>query len=144
MQEAKYSFNLRFNYKGFDSQLTLRADDNPVGLQAEFVNAIARLESIGATPARRWEEAKNGKGNSQPAAPAAPAAPAKPAQTQTNSKPAPGKSAPLQPSGGEDEVCPVHGISTASKFGGLYCPTKLSDGSWCPWRSEAEPEELPF
>lgn len=148
MEEARYSYNLRFNYKGFDSQVTLRADQDMLALLEEFEGAVDTLQEIGATPVRRWEEAKNGNSVQKPAQPAAqkpavPAAPAKPAQAQPNSKPAAPaqpkaapKSAPIQPGAGEDEVCPEHGISAPSNYGGLYCPTKLEDGSWCPWRSE--------
>jgi len=33
-----------------------------------------------------------------------------------------------------DPLCPAHGRSSRSKFdGGLYCPTKLQDGTYCKW-----------
>ena len=30
-------------------------------------------------------------------------------------------------------ACPVHGKARQGKHG-LYCPTKLEDGSWCTWK----------
>lgn len=30
-------------------------------------------------------------------------------------------------------VCPEHGRALMGKYG-LYCPSKLEDGSWCKWR----------
>jgi len=36
-----------------------------------------------------------------------------------------------------DPLCPAHGRSSKSKFdGGLYCPTKLEDGTYCRWHSQ--------
>ncbi len=31
-----------------------------------------------------------------------------------------------------DERCPEHGKAVQGK-NGLYCPTRLADGSWCSW-----------
>lgn len=42
--------------------------------------------------------------------------------------------APAQPTPGSGELCPVHGKARHSpKSGGLFCPSKLQDGSWCKW-----------
>lgn len=77
MQEAKFSLNIRFNFKGYDSQFTMRDDENGAPLLDKFVQVIDRLEKMGALPERRWEAAKNGNGNGHAvAAAAAPATPA--------------------------------------------------------------------
>ena len=145
MEEARISFNVRFNFKGYDSQVTLRSDEDVEGLLEELMAALDSLGELGATPARRWEEARNN--NSKPVAPAQPK-PVAPVNSKPVSRPKPvcqpkPKSAQVQPKPRQEDVCPEHGIAAASKFGGLYCPTKLEDGSWCPWRSDAG-EELPF
>ena len=75
MQEAKFSLNVRFNFKGYDSQFTMRDDENGAPLLDKFVQVIDRLEKMGALPERRWEAAKNGNGHAAVAA-AAPATPA--------------------------------------------------------------------
>lgn len=79
MQEAKFSLNIRFNFKGYDSQFTMRDDENGAPLLDKFVQVIDRLEKMGALPERRWEAAKNGNGNGNGHAVAAAAAPATPA-----------------------------------------------------------------
>jgi hypothetical protein len=82
MQEAKFSLNIRFNFKGYDSQFTMRDDENGAPLLDKFVQVITKLEGMGALPERRWEAAKNGNGNGNGHAAAAavvPAAPATPA-----------------------------------------------------------------
>lgn len=61
MQEAKYSLNLKFNFKGFDTQLTLRDDENCQALFTKLEQVITILGKSGATPERRWENAKNGR-----------------------------------------------------------------------------------
>jgi len=77
MQEAKFSLNVRFNFKGYDSQFTMRDDENGAPLLDKFVQVIDRLEKMGALPERRWEGVKNGNGNGHAvAAAAAPATPA--------------------------------------------------------------------
>ena len=63
MQEAKFSLNVRFNYKGYDSQFTMRDDENGAPLLDKFAQVITRLEKMGALPERRWEGVKNGNGN---------------------------------------------------------------------------------
>ena len=63
MQEAKFSVNVRFNFKGYDAQYTMRDDENGITLLDKFTQLIARLEKIGALPERRWEGVKNGNGN---------------------------------------------------------------------------------
>jgi hypothetical protein len=42
------------------------------------------------------------------------------AKTATNPKPT-------------EDVCPEHGKSRTGLNGHKFCPTKLSDGSWCQW-----------
>ena len=34
--------------------------------------------------------------------------------------------------GGDDDQCPEHGKSMRNNRG-LFCPSKLPDGSWCDW-----------
>ena len=98
MQEAKFSLNVRFNFKGYDSQFTMRDDENGAQLLEKFTFAIDRLEKMGALPERRWEAAKNGNSNGH--AVAAAAAPATPAP-----KPEPPKNAtPVCRSCGSDEA----------------------------------------
>lgn len=64
MQEAKFSLNIRFNFKGYDSQFTMRDDENGAPLLDKFALVITRLEQMGALPERRWEGVKaNGNGN---------------------------------------------------------------------------------
>ena len=83
MQEAKFSLNVRFNFKGYDSQFTMRDDENGAVLLEKFTLAIDKLEKMGALPERRWEAAKNGNGNGNGHAVAAAAAPATPAPAVT-------------------------------------------------------------
>ncbi len=61
MEEARYSINIRFSVKGFDSQLTVRGDVKDE-IEADFAAAIEFLETHGAVPERRWENGKNGNG----------------------------------------------------------------------------------
>jgi len=64
MEEAKFSLNIRFNYKGYDSQFTMRDDENGAPLLDKFAQVVTRLEQMGALPERRWEGVKaNGNGN---------------------------------------------------------------------------------
>jgi len=165
MEEAKFSINVRFNLRGFDSQITVRSDTSSGTVLAEFQSALALLETLGAVPERRWE---NGKGNgkarpvkaeekAKPQVQPAPAAqPGKPAQAEkAEEKPKAQAKPQVQPAQAsqsaphpvpkpgngkiqkaEVPVCPKHGVSAQSKWAGLYCPTKLPDGSWCDWRSE--------
>ena len=65
MEEARYSINIRFSVKGFDSQLTVRGDVKDE-IEADFAAAIEFLETHGATPERRWENGKNGHTLAQP------------------------------------------------------------------------------
>ena len=102
MQEAKFSLNVRFNFKGFDSQFTMRDDENGAQLLEKFTFAIDRLEKMGALPERRWEAAKNGNSNGH--AVAAAAAPATPAP-KPDPKPEPPKNGtPVCRSCGSDEA----------------------------------------
>lgn len=77
MQEAKFSLNIRFNFKGYDSQFTMRDDENGAPLLEKFAQVITFLEKMGAMPDRRWEGIKTGNGHAAPA-PAATPAPAAP------------------------------------------------------------------
>lgn len=63
MQEAKYSVNVRFNYQGYDTQFTMREDENCKLLLDRFTQVVTQLEKMGAVPDRRWESVKNGNGN---------------------------------------------------------------------------------
>jgi hypothetical protein len=84
MQEAKFSLNIRFNFKGYDSQFTMRDDENGAPLLDKFVQVIDRLEKMGALPERRWEAAKNGNGTGPAVvAPAAPAPKVEPPKVAT-------------------------------------------------------------
>jgi len=78
MQEAKFSLNIRFNFKGYDSQFTMRDDENGAPLLDKFVQVVDRLEKMGALPERRWEGVKNGNGNGNGHAAAAPTPAPKP------------------------------------------------------------------
>ena len=49
------------------------------------------------------------------------------------------KAAQLKPApkpAAKKPLCPEHGTSAPSKFGGFYCPTKDEDGRWCGWKSD--------
>ena len=61
MEEAKYSFNIRFNLSGYDCQFTVRSADEPgiATLQKASV-ILAELEKLGAVGERRWESFRNG------------------------------------------------------------------------------------
>ena len=61
MQEAKYSLNLRYNLNGYDSQLTLRSDENCQELFDKQLRICEVLGKLGAVPERRWENNRNGK-----------------------------------------------------------------------------------
>jgi hypothetical protein len=67
MQEAKYSLNMRYNFNGYDSQITLRSDDNCQELLDKQLRIAEILGKLGATPERRWENVKNGNGKPAPA-----------------------------------------------------------------------------
>ena len=111
MEEAKFSINIRFNFRGFDTQFTSRTDESGAKLLEIFPAIVDHLEKLGATPARRWEEVKNGNGQ-----------PKKAAQPELVEQPV------LE--------CPVHHKAEPStKNGHLYCPSKLDDGSWCKWNA---------
>jgi len=72
MNEAKYSFNIKFNLGGYDCQFTVRSEDEPGIITLQKVPSIlAELEKMGAVGERRWEKVKNGDNGSkeQPAKP---------------------------------------------------------------------------
>lgn len=49
--------------------------------------------------------------------------------------PRPARWEPPSNGGGADFFeCPEHGRSARSRYGGLYCPAQLEDGSYCKWR----------
>lgn len=60
MDDAKFSLNLKFNWRGWDSQITLRADEDCNELIAQGLKVIGKLESLGAKGERRWENVRNG------------------------------------------------------------------------------------
>ena len=127
MEEAKYSLNIRFNIKGYDSQFTARDDESGVKLLKMVPQVLQELEKLGAVPERRWEEARNGNGNGH----------------HSNGKPAQNGAVVLKAPAPEPEPkpapeCPLHGKAKIkeSKFGGLYCAAKLKDGGFCDWKSE--------
>lgn len=72
MDDAKFSLNLKFNWRGWDSQITLRADEDCNELIAQGAKVISKLESLGAKGERRWENVRNGgngnNGKEQPPA----------------------------------------------------------------------------
>jgi len=87
MQEAKFSLNIRFNFKGYDSQFTMRDDENGAPLLEKFAKVVTMLEKMGALPERRWENVKangNGNGNGH-AAPEPEQKPSKPTCKHCNS-----------------------------------------------------------
>ena len=59
MEEARFSINIKFSVKGFDSQLTVRGDEG-TKLQADFDAALAFLGCNDCQPERRWENGRNG------------------------------------------------------------------------------------
>jgi len=62
MEEAKYSFNIRFNLSGYDCQFTVRSDEDPgIATLAKAPTIIAELEKLGAVGERRWEKVRNGE-----------------------------------------------------------------------------------
>ena len=64
MQEAKYSFNIRFNLSGYDCQFTVRSEDEPgIDTLKKVPSILAELEKLGACGERRWEKVKNGNGH---------------------------------------------------------------------------------
>jgi hypothetical protein len=69
MEEARYSFNVRFNLNGYDSQFTMRSDETWLKCLQEGQQALRQLAGIGAKPDRRWESVKNGDNGHQPAQP---------------------------------------------------------------------------
>jgi hypothetical protein len=77
-----------------------------------------------------WGSAK-AQPTAQTAAPPSPPPVPKPA-------PAPTPKPAVQPTASLT-FCPDHGKSRYSeKSGGLYCPSKLDDGSWCKWTTATE------
>ena len=59
MEEAKFSFNVKFNLEGFDCQITVRADTTGTECIDLGTKAIHVLSAKGAIPDRRWEAIKN-------------------------------------------------------------------------------------
>jgi len=72
MQEAKYSYNIKFNTGGFDCQFTARTDTTVEECLTLGFKAIQKLKVSGAQPARRWENGKNGVETKKAAAPVEP------------------------------------------------------------------------
>lgn len=69
MEEAKFSLNLKFNWQGYDSQLTLRSDESCEEILKKGAQVIEHLGKMGATGERRWEAAKNNNGKETEAPP---------------------------------------------------------------------------
>lgn len=69
MEEARVSFNVRFNLNGYDSQLTIRDDQDWLKCLQAGQQAIRQIAGIGAKPDRRWESVKNGGNGGRPAQP---------------------------------------------------------------------------
>ena len=69
MNEAKFSANVRANLRGYDVQITARSDGDE-DLLGLLVAMVQQLDTIGATPERRWENGKpiNGNGHNEPKA----------------------------------------------------------------------------
>ncbi len=63
MQEARYSINVKFSLNGYESQITLRDDENCATLIEKYTVVISKLEKMGAVP-----RASNGNGKSVPKA----------------------------------------------------------------------------
>jgi len=55
MNEARFSANVRFSFKGFETQFTMRDDENCNELLSKFTTVLNHLEKLGATP-----QVKNG------------------------------------------------------------------------------------
>lgn len=66
MEEAKFSFNVKFNLDGFDCQLTVRSDTTSTECIDLGTRAINVLKHHGAVPDRRWEAIKNGENKTLP------------------------------------------------------------------------------
>lgn len=45
---------------------------------------------------------------------------------------------PSKPAAPVARVCPDHQVAKPSKFGGIFCPRQLPDGSHCRWTAEVE------
>ncbi len=60
MQEAKYSINIKINFAGYDTQVTMRSDDNLRDLVGQLQTLVHLLPSIGAQPRNG-----NGRANGQ-------------------------------------------------------------------------------
>ena len=63
MEEAKHSLNFKFMFRGYESQLTLRSDEDGRELIDRFTVALDYLASKGAspTPSRNGYNGGNGK-----------------------------------------------------------------------------------
>ena len=72
MNEAKFSINIKYNWRGYDSQITLRSDTQLEELLQQAHQAITRIEHMGATGERRWEAAKDNGHGKETAAPPQP------------------------------------------------------------------------
>lgn len=63
MEEARFSYNVRFSLDGFDSQVTIRSDSSWKECLEEASQFLWALKSRGAVPERRWE---NHRGAAKP------------------------------------------------------------------------------
>ena len=145
MEEAKLSVNFKFVFPAgedyYDSQLTLRDDDPKTSIQAFMARYVAAIIAVQAVGGKPFFPRQNGNGHSQPAKPAPP--PTKPAIPVNGDRNKPANKQPIDPQLPDEldflgeanqPVCPDHNIAKESKFGGLYCPTQLPTGAYCPWK----------
>lgn len=121
MEEAKNSFNIRFNLKGFDCQFTLRDDVSWLNCLKDVPRLIEHLDYLGAKPDRRWESVKGG-GNGQK---------------------------PEQPTEPRERVCPVCGKADQLELISFYRGDKQLRklkcqrcGKWLPGKLQPSDEEL--
>lgn len=62
MEQARFSFNIKFNMAGFDCQFTLRNDEDGEALFSEGMDVLGALAGQGAIPQSR----NNGKATPAP------------------------------------------------------------------------------
>lgn len=149
MNEAKYSFNIRFNFSGYDCQFTVRSDDDPGVLTLQKVpTIISELEKLGAVGERRWEAVKNG--NPAPKTPpppnsktAPPAAAKKVASPKSPQLPLPAQAGEVGLLATDEEVaCPLCGVVGQVELIGFVLKNGVYKQSWkCQACSRWLPEE---
>lgn len=95
--------------QGYEVHVQIQGEDP--GLYQVFMSTLARMDKDGFRP----------RAASQPQKPGA----------NGNGNAAPARPDPYQ--------CPTHGRAKESRSGGLYCPTKLPDGTFCTWTAKTMP-----